>query len=751
MKKRQVGFLAILMAFVLAGMTQAQTWDMVADFSVTSGNPNGLWSYGYYAGGASGTFTLYGGHSAGTASPLINWFVAPSDTDGHGNVNKNITVNTFSQATWAPGMSWRPGQVCLMAPYSANWNPNYYDDDTAVRFTVPSAGSYQFTAEWENRVMTGTATDVFVRVNGSQVFSDQISGFAETAPAPAPALANYSNVLSLNAGDAVDFGVSGVVNDGGHQVGLTLTVAPGELPEPTMNLVMKLDAGVGVKDPNRPSVTLVDGDTVGLWEDQSAAGLLDATTKWGTPILKTDGVFDVIRFDGNDGMVIYNMTEPNDQAKFLDPEDPNDTPPLDLGTYTIYVVGKLNQTVNTSQIFLADYAATGRGYSVGVSDVLPDYVKFWTNSGGEMRSSGPIDDTGRYYLISAAVTQTWTKQLFVNDCQEATGNGGSTYTDAMVASVGALGTGTGSQFLKGDIAEIRVYDGYIDATHQTIVNELSNKYGLNRECLGGPDPDKVALTALTFFGTSEIGWVRENARWNTLWEDGAWDVALSAGTVAEIAALTDPNDFAALNVYDNMSIYQNMEKGQSYTFSWVCPTSGEDPGLYYGMNFFFDSAEDLGKSHGISVFANELDPGETSATFLADESQTMGWPISTVTGAGTLIYKDFDKNLSVTLTDWKVYHPTVYNIDVVTRQDAVSGVSTHALSGPDGSADMAGQFTLTVADYTPNCDDLSAMGREHIFWDFNQDCYVNLEDFAQFAQNWLRCNDPANAGCEQGE
>ncbi len=31
--------------------------------------------------------------------------------------------------------------------------------------------------------------------------------------------------------------------------------------------------------------------------------------------------------------------------------------------------------------------------------------------------------------------------------------------------------------------------------------------------------------------------------------------------------------------------------------------------------------------------------------------------------------------------------------------------------------------------------------------DFNKDCYVNLEDFALFADRWLDCNDPQNETC----
>lgn len=31
--------------------------------------------------------------------------------------------------------------------------------------------------------------------------------------------------------------------------------------------------------------------------------------------------------------------------------------------------------------------------------------------------------------------------------------------------------------------------------------------------------------------------------------------------------------------------------------------------------------------------------------------------------------------------------------------------------------------------------------------DFNRDCYVDLEDFGEFAQQWLKCTDPTNEAC----
>lgn len=48
------------------------------------------------------------------------------------------------------------------------------------------------------------------------------------------------------------------------------------------------------------------------------------------------------------------------------------------------------------------------------------------------------------------------------------------------------------------------------------------------------------------------------------------------------------------------------------------------------------------------------------------------------------------------------------------------------------------------ASQVPTCEDIQAMGNA-LLMDFNGDCIVNFKDFAEFADKWLTCNDPA--GC----
>ena len=64
-------------------------------------------------------------------------------------------------------------------------------------------------------------------------------------------------------------------------------------------------------------------------------------------------------------------------------------------------------------------------------------------------------------------------------------------------------------------------------------------------------------------------------------------------------------------------------------------------------------------------------------------------------------------------------------------------------SGGDASSDIMGvkNFVIGPCDLRESsCADLSTF----LPIDLNEDCYVNLEDFAEFAKDWLKCNDPAN-------
>jgi len=65
--------------------------------------------------------------------------------------------------------------------------------------------------------------------------------------------------------------------------------------------------------------------------------------------------------------------------------------------------------------------------------------------------------------------------------------------------------------------------------------------------------------------------------------------------------------------------------------------------------------------------------------------------------------------------------------------------------GSDGAAnDWTGiNIVITDAILKPTCQQQAV----YMDTDLNQDCYINLEDFAVIAANWLYCNDPRNEYC----
>ena len=63
-------------------------------------------------------------------------------------------------------------------------------------------------------------------------------------------------------------------------------------------------------------------------------------------------------------------------------------------------------------------------------------------------------------------------------------------------------------------------------------------------------------------------------------------------------------------------------------------------------------------------------------------------------------------------------------------------------SDPDYSGLPADSVIVAIADNECGAWDFQSM-------DFNEDCFVGLEDFALFALDWLNCTKPNTPGCYQ--
>jgi hypothetical protein len=125
-----------------------------------------------------------------------------------------------------------------------NLGPIITSQWASAGFTAPQSGLWDVTIHFENRVMNGEGTRVFVRVNGTDVLLDRIDGFPGSslgAPVVAPVHTDgqtsmYHAVLNLAQNDTVLFGSyawtgMGFLSNGGyHQVAVEANIV--QAPEP---------------------------------------------------------------------------------------------------------------------------------------------------------------------------------------------------------------------------------------------------------------------------------------------------------------------------------------------------------------------------------------------------------------------------------------------------------------------------------------------------------------------------------------
>jgi hypothetical protein len=234
--------LIVLAAMACLGQS-AQAADATADFSIAS-NPNGAWSYGYTTT-LGGTFVAYSTGSAvigfGTSGTLDAW-------------NKN---NAPTYVPWV-GKAGAGGWTCCtsvtVAANTITMHPGGSGEFSVVRYTAPSAGSYQFTGSFFGQdnggQVNGTTTDVHVRAT-NDVFTDTVVGFGNTK--------TFNGVVALTAGQTLDFVVGvgvGLGNQNNYyndSTGLIASVTA--VPEPSGVILafagLALAAGAGVRRRNR--------------------------------------------------------------------------------------------------------------------------------------------------------------------------------------------------------------------------------------------------------------------------------------------------------------------------------------------------------------------------------------------------------------------------------------------------------------------------------------------------------------------
>lgn len=159
------------------------TYDVAADFSVTNGNPNGAWSYGW---------------SDTLASPVhlySNGAVAPDGNQTWTDPN-NITLGAPVDENNSSG-----NQQGLLPPHSAGFHPGPNGQFSHYVWTAPVGGTFSIAATFTPDDSGGT--DVHILNNGVSLFSGSVtSGNPQS----------FSGTVTVVVGDKIDF----AVGDGGN-------------------------------------------------------------------------------------------------------------------------------------------------------------------------------------------------------------------------------------------------------------------------------------------------------------------------------------------------------------------------------------------------------------------------------------------------------------------------------------------------------------------------------------------------------
>lgn len=206
MLTKKTALALLMLSFTSLTHAVVLQYDVATDFSVTNGNPNGVWTYGYAS-------TL-----GGALVPYDQIY-----TDSSYDVWRSTVVQSLgAPANW----KFKSGPNTGTTAFHPGPNGEY----SIFRFTTPSSGTYDLGVLFSNADPSrGATTDVHVLLGGSSLFSGSISGIGSTT--------SYVNSsLSLAANDIVDFAV-GTGGDGFYfdstGIAASLTSGVNQIPPPS--------------------------------------------------------------------------------------------------------------------------------------------------------------------------------------------------------------------------------------------------------------------------------------------------------------------------------------------------------------------------------------------------------------------------------------------------------------------------------------------------------------------------------------
>ncbi|HVF47977.1 MAG TPA: hypothetical protein VNA17_10460, partial [Pyrinomonadaceae bacterium] len=163
---------------ILGTCANTPPYDVVADFSLTS-NPNCEYTYGGTATAApNSTFSIYLFATGDDPAPGI---------DRRHRDNPDIDLIPAVFANTNASTTTYSGTI-VHDPTELNLHPGVTGERAVVRFSAPTAGTYQVNGRFEGIDTAGTTTDVLVLSRpaagaaSTTLFSGNIAGYLDTEP-----------------------------------------------------------------------------------------------------------------------------------------------------------------------------------------------------------------------------------------------------------------------------------------------------------------------------------------------------------------------------------------------------------------------------------------------------------------------------------------------------------------------------------------------------------------------------------------
>lgn len=206
-----------LISLALAGsavVSNAAIYDLTNDFSITNGNPNGAWSYGYRTSPTAARI-LFG--TTVSASGIETWINPALSGDGTPSVFKRISGNANGVAAGETGMHSGPS-----------------GEYASLLFTAPESGLLTLISAYGAGDIGGVS--IGVRYNGVPIYTNPLTYNADSF--------NLSTPVPVAAGDTLEVLIG--TGDGSYAfdstpVAATVTISQ-PVPEPASMAVLGLGA-----------------------------------------------------------------------------------------------------------------------------------------------------------------------------------------------------------------------------------------------------------------------------------------------------------------------------------------------------------------------------------------------------------------------------------------------------------------------------------------------------------------------------